>query len=177
MGRRPCPGTVLGTRTVPARPEEVAPARHWLAGLLATGHAAIADEVVLLACEVVTNAIRHSDSARLRPDGLPGTVTVVVSEAGGAVGVEVLDAGSASSAPRMAEEDLGAVNGRGLHLLDVLSGGRWGSQETEDGRTVWFELHADERDMPSGESREGTDHDGRPADAYREAPSGGGAGR
>jgi hypothetical protein len=41
------------------------------------------------------------------------------------------------------------VNGRGLHLLDVVSGGRWGAHEDEDGRTVWFEIHAEERDAPS----------------------------
>lgn len=150
--RRPCHGSVLGTRTVPARPEEVAPTRHWLAGLLATDHAAIADDVVLLTCEAVTNAIRHSDSARPRTDGLPGTVTVVASEVHGAVRIEVADAGSASSAPRLAEEDPGAVCGRGLHLLDIVSGGRWGSQEDEDGRTVWFEIRTDERGSPSGES-------------------------
>jgi anti-sigma regulatory factor (Ser/Thr protein kinase) len=150
--RRPCHGSVLGTRTVPARPEEVAPTRHWLAGLLATDHAAIADDVVLLTCEAVTNAIRHSDSARPRADGLPGTVTVVASEVHGAVRIEVADAGSASSAPRLAEEDPGAVSGRGLHLLDIVSGGRWGSQEDEDGRTVWFEIRTDERGSPSGES-------------------------
>jgi anti-sigma regulatory factor (Ser/Thr protein kinase) len=150
--RRPRHRSVLGTRTVPARPEEVAPTRHWLAGLLATDHAAIADDVVLLACEAVTNAIRHSDSARPRADGLPGTVTVVASAVRGAVRVEVADAGSASSAPRMAEEDPGAVNGRGLHLLDVVSGGHWGSHEDETGRTVWFEMAADERGAPSGEA-------------------------
>jgi hypothetical protein len=52
----------------------------------------------------------------------------------------------------MAEEDTGAVFGRRLHLLDIVSGGRWGSQENEDGRTVWFEIRTDERGSPSGES-------------------------
>jgi anti-sigma regulatory factor (Ser/Thr protein kinase) len=151
LAGRPRHGVVLGTRTVLARPEEVAPTRHWLAGLLAADHAAIADDVVLLACETVTNAIRHSDSARPRADGLPGTVTVIASEVRGAVRVEVADAGSASSAPRLAEDEPEAVNGRGLHLLDIVSGARWGSREDEPGRTVWFEIAADERGAPSGE--------------------------
>jgi hypothetical protein len=41
------------------------------------------------------------------------------------------------------DEGLDAVSGRGLHLLDVLSGGRWGSQVHDTGRTVWFEVALD----------------------------------
>lgn len=92
-----------------------------------------------MACEAITNAIRHSDSGDLED---PGTATVVVSGAGRTVRVEVLDASSPDTAPRLADEDLEAVSGRGLHLLDILSGGRWGSCDGDHGRTVWFEAGA-----------------------------------
>lgn len=49
-------------RSILAVPAEVAPARHWLCRLLAGDHAAIVDDVVLMACEALTNSICHSDS-------------------------------------------------------------------------------------------------------------------
>jgi anti-sigma regulatory factor (Ser/Thr protein kinase) len=128
----------LARLDIPARPDEVAPARHWLTKLLAADHAAIVDDVVLMACEAITNAIRHSDSGR--PDG---TVALVVLGAANVMRVEVIDAGSKSSAPHVTDEGLDAVSGRGLHLLDVLSGGPWGSQAHDTGRTVWFEVALD----------------------------------
>jgi anti-sigma regulatory factor (Ser/Thr protein kinase) len=131
---------LLARLDLPARPDEVAPARHWLTKLLAADHAAIVDDVVLMACEAITNAIRHSDSGR--PDGT-GTVALVVLGAAHVMRVEVIDAGSTSSAPHVADESLDAVSGRGLHLLDVLSGGRWGSKVHDAGRTVWFEVTPD----------------------------------
>ena len=54
--------------------------------------------------------------------------------------VEVLDAGSPDSFPRLTDEGVDALSGRGLHLLEILSGGRWGSREADRGRTVWFEV-------------------------------------
>lgn len=128
----------LARLDLPARPDEVAPARHWLTKLLAADHAAIVDDVVLMACEAITNAIRHSDSGRTG-----GTVALVVLGAAHVMRVEVVDAGSKSSAPHVADESLDALRGRGLHLLDVLSGGRWGSYVHDRGRTVWFEVLLD----------------------------------
>jgi anti-sigma regulatory factor (Ser/Thr protein kinase) len=118
---------VLGTRDLPACPAEVAPARHWLTGLL-HDHPSIADDVVLLACETITNAIRHTRSA---------TVSVVVLDTGDALRVEVTDDGS-GGVPRLAEDDPEALTGRGLHLIDALSDG-WGTYTGDAGRTVWFE--------------------------------------
>lgn len=127
---------ILGVRDIVALPAEVAPARHWLHKLIADDHAAVVDEVVLLACEAVTNSIRHSDSGC---HGTPETITLVVSAIDGAIRVEVTDAGSATKTPHLIGDDPDAVNGRGLHLIDLLSGGRWGTSD-EGGRTVWFEV-------------------------------------
>jgi anti-sigma regulatory factor (Ser/Thr protein kinase) len=131
---------ILGTRMIPAAPENVSPARHWLSGLLAAEYAEIADDVVLLACELVTNAIRHSDSAEPDADGRPGSVALTVLDVGDAVRVEVIDAGSGSSVPRVVEEDPDALNGRGLSMVHVLCEGRWGHYTDRDGRTAWFEI-------------------------------------
>jgi anti-sigma regulatory factor (Ser/Thr protein kinase) len=136
---------VLGTLDIAAVPAEVAPARHWLSKLLADDYAPILDDVVLMACEAITNSVCHSDSGGTGEDGEPGTVTLVVLKTGDMVRVEVIDAGSQSSVPRVIDERPDAVNGRGLHLLDVLSGGRWGSYADAGGRTVWFEIAVDDR--------------------------------
>jgi anti-sigma regulatory factor (Ser/Thr protein kinase) len=122
--------TVLGALDMAAEAYEVGHARRWLHELLAVDHASIADEVVLLGSELVTNSIRHSDSVEL---------TVVVLAMGDAIRVEVADAGSAVNVPRMADSGLDAEMGRGLRMLDVLTHGRWGSFADDSGRTVWFE--------------------------------------
>jgi anti-sigma regulatory factor (Ser/Thr protein kinase) len=136
---------VIGSLAIRAVPDQVAPARHWLSGLLVNGYEAIADDAVLMACEAITNAICHSDSGRPGEDGEPGTVTLVVLDAGDAMRIEVIDAGSRSSVPRMTDDGPDGLHGRGLHLVDVLSGGRWGSYADDAGRTVWFEIAVDRR--------------------------------
>jgi anti-sigma regulatory factor (Ser/Thr protein kinase) len=136
-------GVALGRLDIPARPDEVAPARHWLTKLLTDDHGAIVDDIVLMACEAITNAICHSDSGRTDDQGDPGTVTLVVLDAASAMRVEVIDAGSPSGVPHVADEGPDALSGRGLYLLDVLSGGRWGSYVHASGRTVWFEVALD----------------------------------
>lgn len=121
---------MLGTRDIPAVTSEVGPARHWLSELLERDHAAIVDDVVLLACELVTNAIRHTEST---------VIPLLVLDVGDAVRVEVTDAGSAG-VPHLVQDDPESLNGRGLHLIDAISKGRWGSHADEAGRTVWFEI-------------------------------------
>jgi anti-sigma regulatory factor (Ser/Thr protein kinase) len=134
--------STLGTYTILAIPPEVARVRHWLAPLLAKDHSAVLDDVVLLASEVVTNSILHSDSARVGESGEPGLVTLIAMDVGDAVRVEVTDAGSGRTIPRIVADDLDAIDGRGLHMLDFLSGGRWGTHTDDGGRTVWFEIAA-----------------------------------
>jgi serine/threonine-protein kinase RsbW len=89
------------------------------------------DTLLLLASEVVTNAVQHG----------AGEVGVAVSARPAAVRVEVSDPGGAlphhgTAAPVDAER------GRGLHLLDVLTAS-WGvTPAPTGGKTVWFEIAA-----------------------------------
>lgn len=131
---------ILGALDIVALPAEVAPARHWLCKLLCNDHKEVIDDIVLMACEAITNSIRHSDSADRDEDGEPGTVTLLVLGDAGALRVEVIDAGSRTSAPQVTDDGLDALSGRGLHMIDLLSGGRWGTYTHDNGRTVWFEI-------------------------------------
>jgi anti-sigma regulatory factor (Ser/Thr protein kinase) len=131
---------ILGSLDIAARPAEVAPARHWLCELLGGEHSAIMDDVVLMACEAITNSIRHSDSGIQRENGEAGRVLLLVIASESTMRVEVIDAGSRHNVPEVAGDDLNAVSGRGLHLIDALSEGRWGTYLHDEGRTVWFEI-------------------------------------
>jgi anti-sigma regulatory factor (Ser/Thr protein kinase) len=131
---------ILGGLDIVAQPAEVADARHWLCKLLCNDHKEIIDDVVLMACEAITNSVRHSDSAERDEDGVPGTVTILVLADADALRVEVIDAGSRTSSPQVSEDELDSLSGRGLHLIDMLSAGRWGTYTHSTGRTVWFEI-------------------------------------
>jgi anti-sigma regulatory factor (Ser/Thr protein kinase) len=101
--------------------------RHWLENELA---AVLGDEArrtaVLLASELVTNAVRHSTA--------PGDVSVVARRLAGGLRVAVADPGGA---PWSAQGHADRA-GFGLALVDALSA-RWGIERA--GRTtVWFEL-------------------------------------
>ncbi|MEV5409830.1 ATP-binding protein [Thermopolyspora sp. NPDC052614] len=80
-------------------------------------------------------AIRHSDSAR--PNG---QVTLVVTDCGEAIQVEVIDEGSATNTPQVRTDPGGqGLGGRGLWLVDQMSHS-WGSREHTAGRVVWFRM-------------------------------------
>jgi anti-sigma regulatory factor (Ser/Thr protein kinase) len=96
-----------------------------LAGWACAEHA---DVAVLLVSEVVTNALQHTPSGRIR---------LTVSRRGRAVRCEVED-GSAEQ-PRLRTPQDGDEGGRGLLLVHRLAT-RWGSVVKGGGKTVWFEL-------------------------------------
>jgi anti-sigma regulatory factor (Ser/Thr protein kinase) len=120
---------ILGVLDMPAAKQEVRNARRWLRRMT-NGHDEIVDDVVLLGCELATNAIRHSDSSEL---------SIVVLATNEAIRVEVIDAGSDTNEPRMIDPDVDAVRGRGLRMVNELTNGRWGTYEDGNGRVVWFE--------------------------------------
>jgi hypothetical protein len=121
--------TVLGRRVFDAAPEAVGEARRWLRSIV-TG----CEEARECLSEVFTNSIRHSRSGARR-----GPVAVVVLGVGSTVRVEVTDAGGCTR-PRLLPLDEDATSGRGLYLVNELTGGRWGWHEDHGKRTVWFEL-------------------------------------
>ncbi|WP_433187930.1 ATP-binding protein [Actinoallomurus sp. CA-150999] len=131
---------IIGTLEVPAMAREVRNVRRWLRDVLPSEYRALADDIVLLGVELVTNALRHSDSAVLDSAGHPGRITVAVLTQRQALRVTVSDAGSSCGVPRMIDRGPGAETGRGLRMLDVLTGGRWGVSGDQRGRTVWFEV-------------------------------------
>ena len=127
---------LLGSLTIPGRPEHVAEARAFTAQTLGDGRAC-ADTAVLLTSELVTNSLQHSDSRR---DG--GTVTVTLIGIPGGIRAEVIDEGGATvpaRRPARLEAPEAAECGRGLQLVDMLSA-RWGYCCDEAGTVTWFEL-------------------------------------
>lgn len=87
------------------------------------------DTVALLVSEVATNALIHG----------VGEVRLRVVPSPGGVRIEVLDGSPTAPTRRAATEfDEG---GRGIALVEALSSA-WGSEPTEHGKKVWFEVPA-----------------------------------
>lgn len=120
-------------RRYPGRPEQVAQVRAFLAGVLA-GCPAAAD-VILLANELASNAVRHSDS-RL-PCGEFRVRAEICDEQ--SVRVEVTDAGGhwAESGSKTEPGCEAWPGGRGLLIVEAIASS-WGVTGDETGRTVWF---------------------------------------
>ncbi|WP_019634396.1 ATP-binding SpoIIE family protein phosphatase [Actinomadura atramentaria] len=112
---------------LPAEPAAVRRARGLIRDRLRRwGLDALADTTVLLASELVTNAIRHAD----------GRIVLRLIRDEGLV-CEVLD--SSDGRPRVhMGDDAFAEDGRGLHIVGRLSR-RWGVRRTQGGKAVWCE--------------------------------------
>jgi len=125
--------TVLGSLTIPGRPEQVATARAFVSRTLGAHQAgADNDAATLLTSEIVTNAIQHTKSG---VEG--GTVTIVVIGVPRGVLVEIIDDGSAGTP--VVKGDLYAAEGHGLFLVQHLAA-QWGYLRDPAGTTVWFHL-------------------------------------
>jgi anti-sigma regulatory factor (Ser/Thr protein kinase) len=128
---------ILGSATIPGRPEEVRGARAFVARTLAVGPTTTVDvdTATLLTSELVTNAVLHTAS------GAPGgTVTIVVVDVADGVLIEVIDDGSAGTP--VVKDDLLTANGHGLYLVQQLTA-QWGYLRDPAGTTVWFHLPSD----------------------------------
>jgi anti-sigma regulatory factor (Ser/Thr protein kinase) len=117
----------IATWDLPADPVVVADARKRVAGQLALwGLDDLAFVAELVVSELVTNAIRHAESPiqlRLIRDGM--------------LICEVSD--GSSTAPHMRKARALDEGGRGLLLVAQLTE-RWGTRQTESGKTIWAEL-------------------------------------
>jgi anti-sigma regulatory factor (Ser/Thr protein kinase) len=126
---------ILGSATIPGRPEQVSAARAFVARTLsavAKTPAVDAEAATLLTSELVTNAIMHTAS------GAPGgTITIVVVDVEDGVLIEVIDDGSAG-APVVKDDRL-TSGGHGLYLVQQLTA-QWGYLRDLAGTTVWFHL-------------------------------------
>lgn len=109
--------------------------RHLLDALLAADvDGELAADAVIVASELISNAIRHARPQR------GGVVTLSWWTKPRQVEVRVAD-GGADDTPtvRAAADD--AVDGRGLAIVAALAD-RWGTESDGDGRIVWAHLTA-----------------------------------
>lgn len=119
---------------VGADPAEVGRARRWARSrLVGSGIGAdepVAETLILLISELVTNAVVHT--------GCPAVLRMLFPMAPAApVRVEVADASEAPPAPRHALRD--ETGGRGLELVDGLAD-RWGWHHEGVGKQIWCEV-------------------------------------
>jgi anti-sigma regulatory factor (Ser/Thr protein kinase) len=133
--------TVWAVRVVQAQleigadPAEVGRARRWARSrLVACGigrDEPLAETLLLLISELVTNAVVHTGTPSVLRVLLPGRQTQ------GAVRVEVAD--MSACPPRHREAGGEDDNGRGLELVSGLAD-RWGWQREGHGKRIWCEL-------------------------------------
>jgi anti-sigma regulatory factor (Ser/Thr protein kinase) len=118
-------------------PAEVGRARRWARSRLAVSgieaDEPLAETLILLVSELVTNAVVHT--------GCPAVLRLRLSgSAGGSprtVRLEVADNCASPPMPRCAEGD--DTNGRGLALVEGLAD-RWGWSSEGVGKRIWCEL-------------------------------------
>ncbi len=114
------------TATLPFDETAAARAREAVAETLATWSVdnRVATNVVLIASELVTNAVQHG-----RPP-----VTLRLSRTTSELLLEVID--TAGHVPRVLRPGPADDHGRGLHLVSTLAE-KWGTRMTEQGKAVW----------------------------------------
>ncbi|MFF7532731.1 ATP-binding protein [Streptomyces bobili] len=117
-------------------PAEVGRARRWarsrIAGSGIEADEPLAETLILLISELVTNAVVHTGCPAVLRLSLPGV------EAGEAtVRLEVADSSTRAPVPRCVGDE--ATGGRGLALVDGLAD-RWGWSVEGPGKRIWCEL-------------------------------------
>ena len=118
-------------------PAEVGRARRWARSrLLGSGIGAdepLAETLILLISELVTNAVVHT--------GCPAVLRMLFgsdqSPERDTVRVEVADTSDCPPRPRHADND--ETGGRGLELVDGLAD-RWGWEPEGEGKQIWCEI-------------------------------------
>jgi serine phosphatase RsbU (regulator of sigma subunit)/anti-sigma regulatory factor (Ser/Thr protein kinase) len=127
----PRSGGRLQRHVAPGDPEALAEARHLTrAAVRAWGAEPQGDEIELVADELITNALTHTEGAAV--------VTLrYLTGAGRRLRIEVED--SSSALPRRREAGESGVSGRGLLLVDLMADG-WGVEARGGGKCVWAEF-------------------------------------
>jgi len=128
--------TLLGSLTIPGQPRHLRAARAFVADTLGPD-CPCTESAVLLASELIANAMQHSNS---RHDGQ--TITTNLVAIPGGIRAEVIDAGG-PTVPSLRPTQFGqpdlAERGRGLQLIDMLAD-RWDYSRDEAATITWFEL-------------------------------------
>jgi serine/threonine-protein kinase RsbW len=120
-------------RFLPDLPE-IPRSRRFVAEVLRAHGARPTDDVLLVASELVTNAVRHGR----------GEVELSVELEGSEVRIEVVDGGHALVEAPSTEPVPTAIGGRGLHIVRKVARS-WGAGFDPTGRTlVWAELSANQ---------------------------------
>jgi serine phosphatase RsbU (regulator of sigma subunit)/anti-sigma regulatory factor (Ser/Thr protein kinase) len=129
-------GGRLRQHVAPGDPEALTEARHMIrAAVYAWGAGERADEIELIADELITNALMHTEGSAI--------VTLrVLSGLDRRLRAEVED--SSSALPRRREAGESGVSGRGLLLVDRLAD-VWGVEARGGGKCVWCEFVVPER--------------------------------
>ena len=112
---------------LPPEPESVRAARRLVRSVLSALTARRREHAELMVSELTANAVRHAGEE----------FTVVIDVRDSHVRVEVHDPEPAL--PNMRRPDVGDTSGRGLQIVSELAD-RWGTEPTDQGKTVWFEL-------------------------------------
>ncbi|WP_328500264.1 SpoIIE family protein phosphatase [Streptomyces sp. NBC_00457] len=132
----PQSGGRLQQHVAPGDPEALTQARHMIrAAVLAWGARERADEIELVADELITNALMHTEGSAV--------VTLrVLTATDRRLRVDVED--SSSALPRRRDAGEAGVSGRGLLLVDLLTD-VWGVEARGGGKCVWCEFVVGER--------------------------------
>jgi serine phosphatase RsbU (regulator of sigma subunit)/anti-sigma regulatory factor (Ser/Thr protein kinase) len=140
-------GGRLQQHVAPGDPEALTEARHMIrAAVRAWGAGERADEIELVADELITNALMHTEGAAI--------VTLrVLTGPDRRLRAEIED--SSSALPRRREAGESGVSGRGLLLVDRLAD-VWGVEARGGGKCVWCEFlvpdrAASDRGAPDGD--------------------------
>jgi anti-sigma regulatory factor (Ser/Thr protein kinase) len=117
-----------------ARCDRFAPStvRSALTELADLGYGWVLGDMMLVASELVSNAVRHSQCA----EDQMLKVTVGIADPG--LEISVCDPGTATTQARVTERPLGA-GGLGLKVVEQLSA-RWGSERMPRGHRVWAQI-------------------------------------
>jgi anti-sigma regulatory factor (Ser/Thr protein kinase) len=117
---------------VPGIERAVGHVRRWLRDLVGADHPAFDDAAVCIS-ELLTNALRHTDSGR------GGEMRVEIAFDGKSLRAEVTDDGCAATVPhiRAAPDE----SGRGLRIVQGYSNA-WGVERRGAGHAVWFTIRS-----------------------------------
>ncbi|MEV7869191.1 ATP-binding protein [Streptomyces sp. NPDC088124] len=123
--------TCRASGVFPAHDHRAVDVRRMLLAELRSRHANLADDAVLAAHELFSNAVRHGSHSPT------DTITVTVECSGDTLRIGVRDGSPHLPRPRAAgSED---TDGRGLRLVEALTT-VWGTVHHGQGKTVWFTI-------------------------------------